>query len=98
MKPLVSFAVGLAANNFTVKGSHVPKHVIYDQVIVNESTGEGFNRAGYSPISGSFVAPVEGKLELNFKPVIKIPTTTSSQRFNNLYFRYVPIFNVSASE
>ena len=62
VKPLVSFAVGLAANNFTVKGSHVPKHVIYDQVIVNESTGEGFNRAGYSPISGSFVAPVEGKL------------------------------------
>ncbi|CAG5110961.1 Oidioi.mRNA.OKI2018_I69.chr2.g5307.t1.cds [Oikopleura dioica] len=56
----IAFTVGLSDKNFTRVNSK-PTTVVYDRVILNQSTGEaGFGRGGYSPISGAFVAPVEG--------------------------------------
>ncbi|CBY11836.1 unnamed protein product [Oikopleura dioica] len=58
--PRIAFTVGLTDKNFTRVNSK-PTTVVYDRVILNQSIGEaGFGRGGYSPISGAFVAPVEG--------------------------------------
>ena len=60
VKPVVAFSAGLTKSNFTTH-SHKPTQIVFDYEILNESSGTGFQRGGYSTISGAFVAPISGK-------------------------------------
>ena len=58
-KPIVAFSAGLAKSNFTTY-KDMPTVVVFDEVVLNESKGNGFTRGGYSTISGAFVAQTKG--------------------------------------